>query len=112
LCRGSLFGLVKFFLQKEVNAKEVAALVNFLYAMRQQPAVLAELLAMLLLYLDSKQGTQRVLYVLQHVRLDGNLEKSGSLLYKFNSAIFYISNLYLYCDSLFKQLVRCRFLED
>jgi hypothetical protein len=68
LCRGSLFGLVKFFLQKEVNAKEVAALVNFLFAMRQQPAVLAELLTMLLLYLDSKQGTRRVLYVLQHVR--------------------------------------------
>ena len=49
---------MKFFLQKEVNAKEMAALVNFLYAMRQQPAVLGELLTMLLLHVESKQGTQ------------------------------------------------------
>ena len=55
-CRGALFGLVKFFLQREVNAREVAALVNFMFSMRQQPTVLGELLAMLSLYLESKQG--------------------------------------------------------
>ncbi len=54
--RESLFGLVKFYLQKEVNAKEVAALTNFCFAMHRQPLVLGELLSMLTLHLDSKQG--------------------------------------------------------
>ena len=52
--RGALFGLVKFFLQKDVNAKEVAALLNFMYVNRRSGAVLGEFLDVLSLHLESK----------------------------------------------------------
>ena len=54
---------MKFFLQKEVNAREVGALVNFMFSLRQQPAVLGELLTMLSLYMESKQGRQQQIAV-------------------------------------------------
>lgn len=51
--RGALFGLVKFFLLKDVNAREVSALLNFMYSNRKSP-ILGEVLDMLILHLESK----------------------------------------------------------
>ena len=51
--RGALFGLVKFFLQKDVNAKEVSALLNFMYSYRKS-TMLGEILDMLVLHVESK----------------------------------------------------------
>eukprot|EP00090_Calanus_glacialis_P023550 TRINITY_DN363_c0_g1_i1.p1 TRINITY_DN363_c0_g1~~TRINITY_DN363_c0_g1_i1.p1 ORF type:complete len:2732 (-),score=430.45 TRINITY_DN363_c0_g1_i1:184-7587(-) len=51
--RASLFGLVKFFLQKEVNAKEVSALTNFIMSYRKSE-ILEEILDVLIQYMESK----------------------------------------------------------
>ena len=45
--RASLFGLVKFFLQKEVNAKEVSALMSFIFSFRKSE-ILSEIIDLLL----------------------------------------------------------------
>lgn len=61
--RGALFGLVKFFLQKDVNAREVSALVNFLYDYRKSH-ILGEVLDTLILHLESKLVKDQLLLLL------------------------------------------------
>ena len=51
--RGALFGLVKFFLQKDVNAREANGLLNFMFSFRRS-ALLGEVLDMLVLHVESK----------------------------------------------------------
>ena len=65
--RASLFGLVKFFLQKEVNAKEVSALMSFIFSFRKSE-ILSEILDLLLNYLDSKQVKDQMILLLAEPR--------------------------------------------
>ena len=68
--RASLFGLIKFFLQKEVNAKEVAALTNFILSYRKCE-ILGEILEILIPYLESKLvKDQMFLILLEHKCID------------------------------------------
>ena len=61
--RSALFGLIKFFLQKEVNAKEVNALTNFIFSFRKTE-ILDEVLDMLLSYLESKSVRDQMILIL------------------------------------------------
>ena len=61
--RSSLFGLIKFFLQKEVSAKEVAALTNFIFSFRKSE-ILSEALELILSYLESKQVKDQMILIL------------------------------------------------
>ena len=61
--RASLFGLIKFFLQREVNAKEVSALTNFIYFFRKRE-ILSEILDLLLSYFESKQLKDQMILLL------------------------------------------------
>ena len=63
--RNAIFGLVKYFLQKEVNAKEVSALTNFTFFFRRTN-ILEEVISSHLLITCSKSGAlcvSRELYV-------------------------------------------------
>ena len=51
--RGALLGLVKFFMQKEINAREVNAVINFMYTNRKSQ-ILSEVLDTMLLHIESK----------------------------------------------------------
>ena len=61
--RASLFGLIKFFLQKEVNAKEVSSITNFIFSFRKSE-ILSEIIDLLLNYLESKLVKDQMILIL------------------------------------------------
>eukprot|EP00095_Tigriopus_kingsejongensis_P009861 snap_masked-scaffold853_size88743-processed-gene-0.4 protein:Tk09861 transcript:snap_masked-scaffold853_size88743-processed-gene-0.4-mRNA-1 annotation:"neurobeachin-like protein 1 isoform x3" len=61
--RASLFGLIKYFLQREVTAKEVYPLVSFVLAERNG-TLLIEIADMLTQYLDNRQAKDQMFLVM------------------------------------------------
>ena len=61
--RVALFGLIKYFLQREVSAKEALPLVAFMLSLKNQ-TVLIETIEMLTHYLDSKSAKDQMFLVL------------------------------------------------
>ena len=61
--RASLFGLIKSFLQKEVNAKEVNSITNFIFSFRKSP-ILPEVLDLLLSYFESKLVKDQMILIM------------------------------------------------
>ncbi|BFF98031.1 neurobeachin-like protein 1 [Drosophila madeirensis] len=73
--RATLFGIVRFYLQKEVNIKEVNAMVTFLASVRQD-VVLVEFLDMLTLYVRGKNCRDQMVLLLHE-------PQSANLIYNF-----------------------------
>ncbi|XP_034121153.1 neurobeachin-like protein 1 isoform X2 [Drosophila guanche] len=73
--RATLFGIVRFYLQKEVNIKEVNAMVTFLASVRQD-VVLVEFLEMLTLYMRGKNCRDQMVLLLHE-------PQSANLIYNF-----------------------------
>ena len=65
--RSALFGMIKFFLQKEVNAKEVSSITNFIFTFRKSE-VLIEALDMLLSYFESKHVRDQMILIMAEPR--------------------------------------------
>ena len=61
--RASLFGLIKFFLQKDVNAKEVNSITNFIFSFRKSE-ILSEVLDLLLSYFESKLVKDQMILIM------------------------------------------------
>ena len=61
--RSSLFGMIKFFLQKEANTKEVCSITNFIFSFRKSE-VLTEVLDMLLSYFESKHVRDQLILIM------------------------------------------------
>ena len=62
-----LLGLIKYFLQREVTAKEAIPVVTFMLALRHE-AVLTEITEMLLHYLESKVAKDQMFLVLYEAK--------------------------------------------
>ena len=62
-----LLGLIKYFLQREVTAKEAIPVVTFMLASRHE-AVLTEITEMLLHYLESKVAKDQMFLVLYEAK--------------------------------------------
>ncbi|XP_015015894.2 neurobeachin-like protein 1 isoform X1 [Drosophila mojavensis] len=73
--RATLFGIVRFYLQKDVNIKEVNAIIAFLASVRQE-LVLVELLEMLTLYVRGKNCKDQMVLLLHE-------PQSANLIYNF-----------------------------
>ncbi len=61
--RASLFGLVKFFLQRDVTSRDVHPLVAFMLAERNE-VLLKEVVEMLSLYLENRQAKDQVFLIM------------------------------------------------
>ena len=61
--RASLFGMIKFFLQKDVNAKEVNSITNFIFSFRKSE-ILSEVLDLLLGYFESKLVKDQMILIM------------------------------------------------
>ena len=61
--RAAIIGLIKFFLQKEVNAKEVSSLINFTFSFRKT-IILEEVLDLLLGQLESRTARDQLFLLL------------------------------------------------
>ena len=57
--RVALFGLIKYFLQREVSAKEALPLVSFILTCKNE-TVLNEVMEMLIHYLESKNAKDQI----------------------------------------------------
>ncbi|KPU78624.1 uncharacterized protein Dana_GF10562, isoform B [Drosophila ananassae] len=73
--RATLFGIIRFYLQKDVNIKEVNAMVAFLASVRQD-VVLVEFLEMMTLYLRGKNCKDQMVLLLHE-------PQSANLIYNF-----------------------------
>ncbi|XP_017135675.1 neurobeachin-like protein 1 isoform X1 [Drosophila miranda] len=73
--RATLFGIVRFYLQKEVNIKEVNAMVTFLASVRQD-VVLVEFLEMITLYVRGKNCRDQMVLLLHE-------PQTANLIYNF-----------------------------
>ena len=90
--RSSIFGLVKYFLQREVSAKEVYPIVAYLQTERNE-SLIRELVEMLIHYLENRQAKDQMFLVmyeskradllycllLNHVLSDQGVSNSPSL---------------------------------
>ena len=65
--RGALLGLVKFFIQKEVSAREINALINFMFINRKS-SLLSEVLDTLLLHIESKFVKDQLFLLMYEVK--------------------------------------------
>lgn len=65
--RASLFGLIKYFLQREVTSKEVYPLVSFILA-EKNGQLLLEICEMLTLYLENRQAKDQMFLVMYESR--------------------------------------------
>ena len=61
--RVSLLGLVKYYMQKELNVKEVAAVLGFLSTVKEE-ILLVEVLDMLMSYMESKTCKDQIFLLL------------------------------------------------
>ncbi|XP_044313954.1 neurobeachin-like protein 1 isoform X2 [Drosophila rhopaloa] len=73
--RATLFGIIKFYLQKEVNIKEVNSMVAFLASVRQD-VVLVEFLEMMTFYIRGKNCKDQMVLLLHE-------PQSANLIYNF-----------------------------
>jgi len=73
--RATLFGIIKFYLQKEVNIKEVNSMIAFLASVRQD-VVLVEFLEMMTFYVRGKNCKDQMVLLLHE-------PQSANLIYNF-----------------------------
>ncbi|XP_043650121.1 neurobeachin-like protein 1 isoform X1 [Drosophila teissieri] len=73
--RATLFGIIKFYLQKEVNIKEVNSMITFLASVRQD-VVLVEFLEMMTFYVRGKNCKDQMVLLLHE-------PQSANLIYNF-----------------------------
>lgn len=73
--RATLFGIVRFYLQKDVNIKEVNAMIAFLASVKQE-LVLVEFLEMLTIYVRGKNCKDQMVLLLHE-------PQSANLIYNF-----------------------------
>nr|NP_647869.3 uncharacterized protein Dmel_CG43367, isoform D [Drosophila melanogaster]AAF47858.3 uncharacterized protein Dmel_CG43367, isoform D [Drosophila melanogaster] len=73
--RATLFGIIKFYLQKDVNIKEVNSMITFLASVRQD-VVLVEFLEMMTFYVRGKNCKDQMVLLLHE-------PQSANLLYNF-----------------------------
>ncbi|XP_044250350.1 neurobeachin-like protein 1 isoform X3 [Drosophila takahashii] len=73
--RATLFGIIKFYLQKEVNIKEVNSMIAFLASVRQD-VVLVEFLEMMTFYIRGKNCKDQMVLLLHE-------PQSANLIYNF-----------------------------
>ena len=66
--RVAIFGLIKYFLQREVSAKEALPLINFMLTLKNNQTVFGEVSDMLIHYLESKNAKDQMFLVLYEAK--------------------------------------------